>query len=121
MVLRYGAAGALNSLLGFCVVVVCLTMLGLSPLASNGSGFLVGYLSGYALHRRFTFRSAVPHRRGLPTYLIVVAVGYVVNVLVLFLLLDRGISGLLAQALAIAAYVLVTFSMSRTFVYRMEE
>lgn len=118
LTLRYVAAGLLNSLLGLSFIALLSMGFGLAPFEANAGGFLAGYLTGYALHRYFTFRSSVPHGRALATYLIVIAIGYAVNLAVLVLLIRLGISGMLAQVAAVAAYVVVTFLLSRHFVFR---
>jgi putative flippase GtrA len=91
--------------------------LGLPPLASNAAGFAAGYLLGYVLHRRFTFRSSVAHGRGLPSWLAVAALGYAANLAMLAGLMARGVDVLWAQVLAIATYVAITFVLGRLFVF----
>ncbi len=91
--------------------------LGLPPPAANAAGLLAGFLSGYALHRRFTFRSNVAHGRGLATFLVVTVIGYSANMAVLLALLARGIEPVLAQALAVLTYVALTFFMNARFVF----
>ena len=53
----------------------CMLVLALPPALSNVLGSAVSYVLGYLLHRRFTFRSSVAHRRGLPSWLLVTAIG----------------------------------------------
>lgn len=116
-ILRYCAAGLVNSLLGFAVIIFCMSGLGLPPLVSNAAGFAGGYLCSYMLHRKFTFRSTVAHGRGLPAWLAVTALGYAANLAVLTSLLARCVDGLWAQAAAVAAYVAITFLLGRLFVF----
>lgn len=118
LVMRYLAAGLVNSLFGFAVITVCMNVLGWSPMAANAAGFLCGYLTGYLLHHRYSFRSDAPHQVALMSYLLVICIGYGVNAAVLFGLLRLGVHEVLSQALAVSAYVVVTFCLSRAYVYR---
>jgi putative flippase GtrA len=120
LLLRYGAAGLVNSLLGFAVIVLCMSALGMPPPLANAAGFAAGYLSGYLLHRSFTFRSSVPHGRGLARWLAVTAFGYAANLAVLMWLVALGTDLLLSQALAVACYVAISFILGRLFVFGAE-
>ena len=117
LVLRYCVAGLANSVLGFAVIAACMSGLGLPPLLSNAVGFAAGFLLGYVLHRTYTFRSSVAHGRGLPSSLAVTGLGYAANLAVLSWLIGRGVDPLLAQALAVASYVAITFVLGRLFVF----
>lgn len=115
--LRYGAVGAFNTVLGFTVIILCMSGLGLPPPAANAVGLLAGYLSGYALHRRFTFHSTVPHGRGLAAFLVVAVIGYGANMVVLLALIAGGMEAVPAQALAVLTYVALTFFLNARFVF----
>jgi putative flippase GtrA len=117
LLLRYGAAGLINSLIGFGVILLTMSVLGMPPLLANALGFAAGYLSGYLLHRSFTFRSSVPHGQGLRRWLAATAFGYVANLAVLMGLIAAGVNHVWAQAAAIAAYVMITFLLGRFFVF----
>lgn len=121
LLLRYGAAGLLNSLIGFGVILLAMSVLGMPPLFANATGFAAGYLSGYLLHRSFTFRSSVPHGQGLRRWLAVTVAGYVANLVVLTVLLAACVSHVWAQAAAVACYVVITFLLGRFFVFVREK
>ena len=115
---RYIAAGGLSTLFGYGVIAVEMAAFAMPPLAANATGFAAGCVFSFLLHRSFTFRSRVGLSAGLTAYLPVVAVGYAANVGVL--LLSTGFLRLdpyLAQALAIATYVVLTFLGSSKFVF----
>jgi putative flippase GtrA len=116
-VLRYCAVGALNTAFGFSVIIVCMSGLSMPPPAANAAGLIAGYFLGYALHRRFTFRSKVTHGRGLASFLAVTAIGYAANAAVLLGLLALGMAPVPAQGLAILSYVAITFFLNASFVF----
>jgi putative flippase GtrA len=115
--LRYCVVGGINTAIGFSIIVACMSGLGMPPPAANAAGLLAGYLLGYTLHRRYTFRSTVAHGRGLPAFLAVTAIGYAANMAVLLLLIANGIEPILAQAIAILTYVALTFVLNATVVF----
>ena len=117
LVLRYGVVGLANTAVGFGGILFCMLVLALPPALSNVLGSAVSYVLGYLLHRRFTFRSSVAHRRGLPSWLLVTAIGFGANLAVLAKLIALGVDPVLAQAVAVATYITVTFLLSRFFVF----
>ena len=116
-VLRYCAVGAVNTLFGFGVIILCMSGLGMPPPVANAAGLIAGYFLGYALHRRFTFRSTVPHGRGLASFLAVTVIGYATNLAVLLGLLAVGMPPVPAQGIAILSYVAITFFLNASFVF----
>lgn len=109
--------GAGNTLLGFTVIIFCMSQLGMSPPLANATGMIGGYFLSYALHRRYTFRSTVAHGRGLISFLAVMVIGYAANMAVLMGLIALGVAAVAAQALAILTYVAVTFVLNATYVF----
>lgn len=110
--------GLINTVLGFAVILLCMSGIGMAPAAANAAGIAVGYLAGYTLHRRLTFRSDIAHRRGLAAYLAVTVTGYAVNLAVLMGLIAWGTGPVAAQAVAVASYVALTFFLNARFVFR---
>lgn len=116
--MRYVAAGGLSTVFGYAVIALAMGAFALPPLPANAAGFAAGYVFSFLLHRSFTFRSTVGLSAGLAAYLPVVAAGYAANAGVL--LLSTRVLNLdpyLAQALAIATYVVLTFLGSSKFVF----
>ena len=116
---RYLVAGGLNSLFGFAVIVLCMGLFAMPPLAANALGYAAGYAMSFLLHRQYTFRSTVGWSAGLAAYLPVVAVGYAANAGVLLASTRLlGLNPYIAQALAVMTYAAVTFLGSSKFVFR---
>ncbi|MFN4140918.1 GtrA family protein [Aestuariivirga sp.] len=117
LILRYCAAGALNTVIGFGVIVIAMAGLAMAPAAANVVGFLIGYVTGYMLHRNFTFRSKVGHGKGLAAFMGVTITGYAANMTILLSLIALGVNDYVAQALAVITYVMLTFLMSKRYVF----
>jgi putative flippase GtrA len=115
---RFATAGAVTTLVGFAVILLLQESGLASPVIANVAGYVVGFLLSFHLHRTWTFRDAAPIGSSLPRYLLVVAVAYGVNLLVLTSLLRLGIGDVAAQILSIAAYSIVNFAASRLFAFR---
>ena len=118
LVARYLLVGGLNTLFGYAVIAMCMSVFGMTPLAANATGFVVGYAAGFMMHRQFTFRSTVGWSTGMAAYLPVVAIGYAANVAVLLASTRLvGLNPYAAQALAIGVYAAMTFLGSSRFVF----
>ena len=116
--MRYVVAGGFSTLFGYAVIALAMGVFALAPLAANATGFAAGYVLSFLLHRSFTFRSSVGLTAGLAAYLPVVAIGYAANAGVLLLSTRLlHLDPYLAQALAIATYVVLTFLGSSKFVF----
>jgi putative flippase GtrA len=120
---RFLAVGIANTAVGYGVILGLQYFAGFGPLAANAGGYLVGWALSYLLNRRFTFASNRPHQEGLPLFLATALVSYGLNVLVLELAIRfAGVPDAVAQALAMGAYTLCFYQLSRhvTFKHRAE-
>jgi putative flippase GtrA len=101
------------------------TLIGLSELAETPpvpaslAGFLVGGIISYALNYRFTFRSTKQHGETLSKFLVVAAIGFLLNGAVMAALTGPGhVHYLLAQLVATGVVLLWTFSCNRYWTFR---
>lgn len=113
--LRYGATGALNTLVGLAVIYGCLA-LGIGDVAANVAGYAVGLALSYFLNARWTFRFRGDHARSLPRFLGVFAVAYGANLAAL-LLARPWTNAYIAQLVGVAVYTVVGFLGSRHFAF----
>jgi putative flippase GtrA len=110
-----GATAALTHLL---VVVLLVEGAALAPLVANAGGFAVAFLVSYAGHRQFTFAAQdCPHRQGLPRFLLVACVSFLLNEGLFALLLAAGIAYPLALFLALLAVAALTFVLARYWAF----
>ncbi|RVT84228.1 GtrA family protein [Rhodobacteraceae bacterium CCMM004] len=119
--MRFGAAGAVNTVVGFAAILGAFYGLGLGATASNAIGYAIGFAVSYGLHRRWTFRHSGRHGRSLPRYALVMAAGYAANLGVLHLLYGPlGVPFVAAQVVAMAAFTITVFAGSRLFAFAPE-
>lgn len=117
-VLGFGAVGIVNTAVGFTVIVLLMAVAGLSPVAANVGGYAAGLAVSYLLNRRFTFADRRAAPLGMGRYVLVFLIAYGINLGVLHLAIGGAhLSGVLAQALAVAAYSAVFFVLCRRFVF----
>ena len=116
--LKYLMVGAVNTVAGFAVIVLCLEILHFRPVAANAIGFAAGLVISFLLNRSLSFHSSVPIGPGLARFAAVAAAGYLLNLIVLLAgeeVLHLGTYP--SQILGVFTYVLVVFFASRKLVY----
>jgi putative flippase GtrA len=118
---RFGLAGLANTAVGFAVIAGLDLGLHVQPQIANAAGYVVGIGMGFALNRRFVFASTGKARGEFVRYLGVVAVAFLANQGVLLaahrVLGDSLGEHLLAQFSGMATYTVLTFVLSRYFVF----
>lgn len=113
--LRFLVIGAANTVLGLSVIF-CLQLF-FNPVVANWMAFVLLVPVTFMAHRNWSFRDGGGLMRSFVRYLPVVVLGYAVNRVVLERSLTQAIEAHLAQGLAIAAYVTVTYLLLRLFVF----
>jgi putative flippase GtrA len=116
--LKYLMVGAVNTIAGFAVIIICLEIFHLQPVPSNAVGFAAGLVISFLLNRSFSFRSSVAIGAGLARFAAVAAAGYLLNLAALLTgeeVLHLGTYP--SQILGVVTYVLVVFFASRKLVF----
>lgn len=117
--LRFACVGALNSAVGFGVIVLLQQLLGIDKYLANGAGFAAGLLIGFAGNANWTFRNPQHSSSAFTRYLFAFLASYLVNILALsFLLRFTRLSPILAQFVAVASYSGTFYLACRHFVFR---
>ena len=116
--LRFAGVGALATSVHY-LLIVALVESGLAgPVAAKAWGYIAGALVGYAANRRYTFTSRVRHSVGLPRFLLVAAVGFVLNAaLMAWMTAGLEIHYLVAQIVATALVLLWNFAANRQWTF----
>lgn len=114
---RYVGTGAINTLVGFGVIV-SLMWVGVSPVAANMAGYGCGFVLGFVLSKKWVFRS----RGGLLgeawRYVAVFLAAFLLNLAVLtFCLGVLAFPALLAQLCAAGAFTVSMYAMTRLLVF----
>lgn len=114
---RYAGSGALNTAAGFAVIFL-LMALGASPFIANIGGYLVGFILGFVVSKKFVFRSEGHFITESLRYLAAFLVCFLLNLLALRIALSAlQLNGVFAQLFAAAVYTITMYLMSRWFVF----
>ncbi len=105
-IIRFLGAGVVNTLFGYAVFSA-LVLIGAHPQVALAVQFVVGVMWNYRVHGRFVF--AVSGYDRLPQYAVSYVVIYVFNAILLAALLRLGLSAYVAQALALAPTVVLSY------------
>ena len=118
---RFGLAGLANTAVGFAVIAGLDLGLHVQPQLANAAGYVVGIGMGFALNKKFVFGSTGKAKGEFTRYLGVVAVAFAANQGVLAIahlaLGSTPFEHLLAQFAGMATYTVLTFVLSRYFVF----
>ena len=112
---RFVVVGAGNTILGLAVIFGARQFF--SDVVANLIGYLVVVPVSFMTHRDFSFRDTGSRLKAFGRYLPTILIGYVANYVVLTLMLAVDANPYLAQTLAIGCHVVVTYILSRLFVF----
>jgi putative flippase GtrA len=119
--LRYVLVGLANTAIGYGCILLLRYGLHWSDLAANAGGYGMGACASYLLNRSFTFQSQRRHGQALPRFVLAMALCYALNAAVLLACLQwLHWPSFASQALALCAYTVAFFVLSRTLVFRAE-
>lgn len=117
--LRFATVGVLNSAVGYAVIFACMYALGMDAVTSNVVGYAVGLALSFVLNRTFTFGSVSAALPQALRFAAIFVLAYVANLGVLLALtklltVHEGLS----QVIAGIAYFLLSFFLSKHYVFR---
>lgn len=115
--LRFLFVGLANTAVALGVIFFAKIWLGLSDALANVLGYACGLTLSFLLNRRWTFRHSGALGRSVPTFLLVQAVAYFLNLYCVLMLIDWGVNSFLAQALGIPPYTIMSYLGSRYLVF----
>jgi len=119
---RFGLAGAVNTAIGFAVIVILDVGLHAPPALANVAGYAAGVGVGFLLNRGFVFRSQTGLAVSGARFAIAALGAFVLNQAVLRgagLALGGGAPAhVAAQLMAMAAYTAALFALCRLWVFR---
>jgi putative flippase GtrA len=114
---RFCLVGASNTALSFIAFAAAVSA-GAPYLVASCGAFALGALNGYSLNRRWTFRAGSFTFPALARYGLVQAFGLSVNAGLLVALVEvLGVASIPAQAVVLPAVSVLTFSLSRRWVF----
>ena len=114
---RYVGSGALNTIIGWSVILL-LMAIGTSPILANISGYLLGLVLGFVISKNFVFRSAGTARYEGKRYFIAFVISFIFNLLALqFSLEVLHWNQNVAQVVAAITYTVFMYFLSLHFVF----
>ncbi|QJR15540.1 GtrA family protein [Usitatibacter palustris] len=117
-VIWYVIAGGLATASHYATTIFAVEVVKVWPVAASMMGFAVGAVVKYVMNYRVTFRSSSPHREALPRFALYLAVLFVLNAIVFYLLNERaGWHYLLAQLSSTILLIPPGYVMGRFWVF----
>jgi putative flippase GtrA len=115
---RYLAVGLVNTAIGYSIILIGLR-LGMGDYLANAAGYIVGLAVSYVLQRRWAFAvSTPPSVREAGRFCAAALLAYGANLAVIHLARSMGYVGSpIAQAVAMVAYSMTFFVLSRFVVF----
>jgi putative flippase GtrA len=115
---KFALAGGAGTSAQYLVLLALVSLAGVPPGRASFAGAVLGACVVYLLNRRFTFASSRSHAATLPRFVLMAAVGAVLNGLLVGLLSAAGMYFLLAQVLATACILVINFTVSKLWIFR---
>lgn len=110
--------GALATAVHYTLLVALVELAGVGAVAASSAGAALGALVGYALNRRYTFRSGRRHGEALPRFAATAAAGWLLNAAVMYVATQvLGLHYLAAQVLATGIVLAWNFGMNRAWTF----
>lgn len=117
--LFFSAAGIFAAIGHYGTLIALSELAGATPVPASLAGFVVGGVISYLLNYRFTFSSTKQHREALAKFLVVAAMGFVLNGAVMWELTGpANLHYLPSQLIATGLVLIWTFSCNRFWTFR---
>jgi putative flippase GtrA len=84
--LVFSAVGVVGTVAHYLVLVLLHEFLGIGPVIASALGFIVGALVNYLLNYHVTFQSNASHGAAAPRFYTIATVGFLLNVVVMWLM-----------------------------------
>lgn len=119
-IVSYGVVGAGGTLAHYVVLMALVEWDMLAPTPASCTGFVVGALINHELNRWIVFAATYRSRRTtLTRFMLIAALGFLLNLAVMSLLADVfQVYYLLSQLLATLTVFLVTFAFNKTWTFQ---
>lgn len=114
---RYTLTGGIATSVHYAVLLTLVEGFHLKPPPSAVLGAVCGALVAYVGNRRFTFSSRAPHRRALPRFLFVAALGAVLSGVAVWAATLLILHYLAAQIAATALVLFITYRLNRRWTF----
>lgn len=117
--LRFGTVGLVNTAIGLLAIYAVIFFFNANPALANAIGYAIGLAVSFALNRFWTFGDTQSIAKVLPSYLLVAAISYLLNLSVVLLGTHHyGVGPYLVQLFGIGVYTVAMFLGCRWFVFQ---
>lgn len=114
----FSMMGAVGTGGHYLTLILLVELMKFNPTFATTAGFIVGALINYVLNYHITFQSNKPHREALVKFLLIAAIGAVINTFIMYLgtsLLQYHY--LLVQVIATLIVLLWNFTINKIWVF----
>ena len=116
--IHFTGVGAIGTAAHYLTLITLVTLLDMRAVLASSAGALVGAFVNYYLNYYFTFKSTRSHREALSRFLVVAAVGFLINGLCMALFTEQlQIHYLLAQVITTGIVLIWTFTGNRLWTF----
>ncbi len=117
---KFCRVGTINTIVSLVVIFVLSELMDIHYVLANVSGYLVGIILGFALHKSMTFQNTSKHTKTqFMQFLIVFLVTYILQLIALvFFVHVLHILNFISQILAIGIYTCLNFLGNRFFTFK---
>ena len=119
---RFALVGVTGALVYYAFLCLLVEVAHVPVMASTCCAFLFVVLENYLMHYLWTFRSATPHRKALPRFLFMSAVGFSLNGAIMLVGVEVLTFNYLAvQGVAVAVVVLWNFILAHYWIFKRDQ
>ena len=117
--LRFGLVGVITAVVHYGLLYVLVEYAGMQATLSSSVGFLVAVAVNYGMHYSWTFAAPVPHGRALTRYIVMIALGFLINGGAMQAGVEiLELNYLVVQLLAFVVVIIWNFLVSSLWVFR---
>lgn len=115
---RYLIAGIFNTLVGYCVFLIMLKLIGLNPFYSNAVSYIIGLITAYFMNLLLVFKTGSHSRESVFRFVVGFAISFSLNLVVL----NASLSHLkfqpeFSQIFAMCSYTFCFYLTNKHFVW----
>ncbi|HIE30180.1 TPA: GtrA family protein [Candidatus Poribacteria bacterium] len=116
---RFGLVGIIRTFLGIIFIFVPYNLWDVNYVLCNIVGYSVGLITGFILHKRWTFRSQGEWDKEAIPYLVTFGVGYLVNMILLLLSAEKlRLNKNISQVIAICGFTTTNYLGNKFWTFR---
>lgn len=116
--IAYAGVGAIGTAVHYLILILMVELVNLSPVVASSCGAITGAFVNYYLNYRFTFNSNKSHKEAITKFMIVALAGFVINLVIMWLLTSViVINYLIAQVITTGVVLVANYSANRFWTF----